>query len=90
LRKSWNSNYKQNEYFGGSSAGAVLSPTLFSIFINDIPIKYSKNKLNSLDADDSCSFKIYKKNGYIKKQIQVYLNLIEKWLKKWRLLMATH
>ena len=74
----------------GVPQGAVVSPTFFSIFINNIPVNYSKNKFYSLlFADDLCAFKIYKKSGKsINNSIQTYLNSIETWLKKWRLLMA--
>ena len=41
--------------------GAVLSPTLFSIYINDIPKVEKKNHSNSLlFADDLASFFIYR------------------------------
>ena len=103
---SWIKDFLSNRFFAvrvnssitdkieiraGVPQGAVLSPTLFSIYINDIPVNYSKNKFYSLlFADDLCAFKIYKKSNRINKQIQSYLNLIECWLKKWRLMMAPH
>jgi hypothetical protein len=75
----------------GVPQGAVLSPILFSIFINDIPVNYSKNKNYSLlFADDLCSFHIYEKKRNSAKQIQLYLDRIENWLKSWRLMMAPH
>ncbi len=69
-----------------------MSPTLFGIFINDIPIRYKKNKEYSLlFADDLSTYFIYNKtNIQLQNKIQKYLNLIENWLKNWRLMMSAN
>ncbi len=72
----------------GVPQGLVISPNLFYIFIND---NYSRNKKYSLlFADDLCSLHIYKKKRTSVKQIQLYLDSLENWLKSWRLMMAPH
>jgi hypothetical protein len=72
--------------------GAVLSSTLFSMYINDIPGNGSKYKIYSLlFADDLVYYYIYKKNpNAASTHINKHLINIQKWLNKWRLRMAPH
>jgi hypothetical protein len=73
----------------GVPQGAVISPLLFSIFINDIPKQSKKNNSYSLlFADDLVTFFVFKKYGKISDKINKYLKRIEAWLRLWRMKMS--
>lgn len=72
--------------------GAILSPVLFIIYINDaLEINIKLNKLNSLlFADDLMTFNRNKNIKYLQIQMKKYLEELEIWLKKWRLSIAAN
>ena len=63
--------------------GSILGPTLFNIYLNDIP--RSQDTELALYADDSA---ILAKNTYFSvmhKQLQQHLDILQTWLEKWRI-----
>jgi hypothetical protein len=76
----------------GVPQGGVLSPTLFSIYINSAQSRRSKNKRYTLlFADDLAFFEVYKnKNPSLEKRVNKFLSDLAAWAGKWRLTIAEH
>ena len=74
----------------GLPQGGVLSPVLFSLFINDIPLtNENKDEYSLLFADDLVDlFIVDTINENTSDYINERLKKLEEWLNKWRLKMA--
>ena len=65
----------------GVPQGAILSPLLFSIYMNDIPAKHSTN----LFADDTSSFVVDRSESGLLIKLQERTDLLCAWFAKWLL-----
>ena len=71
---------------GGVPQGATISPLIFCIYINDVPITSIPNTSEGLlFADDLTSLFIYDDARKIEKLLSDYMKEFEDWLSKWRL-----
>ena len=70
----------------GVPQGSILGPTLFNLYINDMPHdNIYNNSLLHIFADDTLITGQSRQPILATRQVQKNLNQIEKWLEKWRL-----
>jgi hypothetical protein len=67
----------------GVPQGSVLSPTLYSLYINDTP--QTPGVYLDLFADDTCKYTTYRKEVYIFRKLQRGLSAIETWSERWNI-----
>jgi hypothetical protein len=67
----------------GVTQGSVLAPTLYSLYINDIPQIPGFHL--ALFADDTCIYATDCKESYVLRKLQCGLNAMEAWCECWNI-----
>jgi hypothetical protein len=71
------------EMQAGTLQGSVLSPTLYSMYINDIP--HTAGVYLAVFADDTYMYATDRKEVYVVRRLQRSLNSIETWCERWNI-----
>lgn len=78
-----NSYSTPREVMAGTPQGSVLGPTLFLLYINDIPIR--PPNMIALFADDTAILSRGKLQTNIIRHLQQHIYELETWLSRWRI-----
>jgi hypothetical protein len=71
---------KQRYMQVGVPQGSILSPTLYNLYINDIPGVHL-----ALFADDTCLYATEHKEGYVFRKVQRGLNSMAACCERWNI-----
>ena len=73
----------------GVPQGAILSPLLFSIYVNDIPSCTSLSGSTNLFADDTSLFVVDQSVSTLSTKLQICVDSLSKWFDSWLLTVNT-
>ena len=73
----------------GTPQGAILSPTLFNLWVSDIPLPKSGTHLSQF-ADDIATYSSHRNPGEARDRLQIFNQAITHWCAKWRIILATN
>jgi hypothetical protein len=68
----------------GIAQCGIISPVLFSLYINDMPSPSHQVEL-ALYADDTAVIATYRQPALLVKYLDTYLSGLERWLGEWRI-----
>jgi hypothetical protein len=68
----------------GVAQGGLVSPVLFSLYVNDMPVPSRHVKL-ALYADDTAIIATSRKSALLIRYLETYLSDLERWLREWRI-----
>jgi hypothetical protein len=67
----------------GVAQGGLVSPVLFSLYVNDMPVP-SRHVDLALYADDTAIIATSRKSTLLIRYLESYLSDLERWLREWR------
>jgi hypothetical protein len=68
----------------GVAQGGIVSPVLFSLYVNDMPSPSHHVEL-ALYADDTAVIATSRQPALLVKYLETYLSYLERWLSEWRI-----